>query len=97
MDVGILSRRAASEKPFASTTLANIISELRSVIVILPVLQVADHAMPVTGRGVGRMVMIQAFDTEFETTELADRSFARTGQVLEHYPKFGKYICSFTR
>ena len=33
VEVGILRRRAASEKLFASTTLAKITSELRSVIV----------------------------------------------------------------
>jgi hypothetical protein len=43
------------------------------------------------------MVMIQAFDTEFEATVLADRSLCSTRLVLEHYPKFGKYICGFTR
>src|SRR5260370_20252359 len=39
VEVGILRRRAGSENPFASTTLAKIISELRSVIVVLPLLQ----------------------------------------------------------
>jgi len=43
------------------------------------------------------MVMIQAFDTEFEATELADRSLRSNRQVLKHYPKFGKYISGFTR
>src|SRR5882762_7426912 len=40
VEVGILRRRAASEKPFASTTLAKIISEFKSIIVILQLLQV---------------------------------------------------------
>src|SRR5258708_7424229 len=55
VEVGILRRRAASEKLFASTTLAKIMSELRSVINVLPLLQVADNAMPVEqGEGLGR-------------------------------------------
>ncbi len=43
------------------------------------------------------MVMIQAFDTEFEATDLADGSLCSDKQVFEHYPKFGKYICGFAR
>ncbi len=43
------------------------------------------------------MVMIQAFDTEFEATDLADRLLCSDKQVFEHYPKFGKYICGFAR
>ena len=39
VDVGIFRRRAASEKLFASTTWAKIISELRSGIVI-PILEI---------------------------------------------------------
>ena len=35
VEIGMSRRRAASEKLFASTTLANIISELRSVIIIV--------------------------------------------------------------
>ena len=35
MDIGILRRRAASEKLLASTTFANTTSELRSVIAFL--------------------------------------------------------------
>jgi len=43
------------------------------------------------------MVMIQAFDTEFEATDVADRSLCSNKQIFEHYPKFGKYICGFAR
>jgi hypothetical protein len=35
VEIGMSRRRVASEKLFASTTLANIISELRSVIIIV--------------------------------------------------------------
>jgi hypothetical protein len=41
--------------------------------------------------------MHQEFETKFEATDLADRSLCSNKQVLEHYPKFGKYICGFTR
>src|SRR6266849_736168 len=85
VEVGILRRRAASEKPFASTTLAKIISEFRSVIVILPLLQVTvRRSRDSTGtcreaRGkIGRKV------------------HHPNKQVFAHYPKFGKYICGFT-
>jgi hypothetical protein len=54
VEVGILRRRAASEKLFASTTFAKIMSELRSVIV-------------------------------------------RSDASSRDYPKFGKFICSFSR
>jgi len=43
------------------------------------------------------MVMLQEFETEFEATDLADRSLCSNKQVFEHYPKFGKYICGFAR
>jgi hypothetical protein len=36
VEIGSLRRRAASEKLFASTTLANMMSELRSIIVVPP-------------------------------------------------------------
>ena len=42
------------------------------------------------------MAMLQEFETEFEAPDLADRSLCSNKQVLEHYPKFGKYICGFT-
>ena len=43
------------------------------------------------------MVMLQEFEAEFEAIDLADRSLCSNTQVLEHYPKFGKYICGFAR
>jgi hypothetical protein len=47
-------------------------SELRSVIDVLPLLQVTDHPMPVAqGEGFGPMPVLQAFDTKAGATELA--------------------------
>jgi hypothetical protein len=47
-------------------------SELRSVIDVLALLQVTDHALPVAqGEGCGPMPDMQAFDTKAGATELA--------------------------
>src|ERR1700751_2575105 len=50
VEVGNFKRRAASEKLFASTTLAKIMREFRSVITMLPLRQTSDSHLTLTSR-----------------------------------------------
>jgi len=95
VDVGILRRRAASEKLFASTTLANIISEFRSVIVRPPLFD-AYRIMPHTAKRREPGVPFQGHPRRTFPPLRGRQDITRVGAPPIHYPKFGKYICSLS-
>ncbi len=84
VEVGILRRRAAFEKLFASTTLAKIISELRSDIVISPA--PSGHHSGVTAAR-AEVVRTQKFNTEAEPSGLANTLPYRDGTKRDTSPE----------
>src|SRR5260370_32672739 len=84
VEVGILRRRAAFEKLFASTTLAKIISELRSDIVIPPA--PSGHHSGVTAAR-AEVVRTQKFNTEAEPSGLANTLPYRDGTKRDTSPE----------
>src|ERR1700741_344905 len=81
VEVGIFKSRAASEKLFASTTLAKIMREFRSVLTILPLRQTSNSHLRLNSRKISPHIVRPVSNA----------------QLGKDYPKFGKYICCFTR
>jgi hypothetical protein len=65
VETGILSRRAASEKLFASTTVAKIASEFRSII-IFPIMEISFPALQSNGHRQLRILFNQRETTTGE-------------------------------